>query len=268
MAGLLDFLQAASNAAASNVSGPVDGLAWLLRKAGLDVGEPVGGSDWMRRQGLTRDVPQSGASLAGETVGLLGPLAGAKAPQVAKGLLQAADNLAAPTTLGNQRGAVYLGKQKIYDHAYHGTESKFNRINFDDAFDNRRNMYLGDAFWMTNGKEHAWSYAMPKGGNKGKVLEGDVFLKNPKVVDAWEEALSTAREVGIPEPKTWPEASEILRYSDWAKDYLRSAANNGHDALIIKRTGDAPIPHDHLSLEDQLADHIAVIKANRVRNIK
>lgn len=106
MAGLLDFLQAASNAAASNVSGPVDGLAWLLRKAGLDVGEPVGGSDWMKRQGLTRDVPQSGASLAGETVGLLGPLAGAKAPQVAKGLLQAADNLAAPRSLNSQAGAI------------------------------------------------------------------------------------------------------------------------------------------------------------------
>ncbi len=115
MAGLLDFLQAASNAAASNVSGPVDGLAWLLRKAGLDVGEPVGGSDWMKRQGLTRDVPQSGASLAGETVGLLGPLAGAKAPQVAKGLLQAADNLAAPTYLNKQRGVVDASLSKIGD---------------------------------------------------------------------------------------------------------------------------------------------------------
>lgn len=37
MAGnaLLDLLQGASNAAASNVSGPVDLLAWALRKAGV-----------------------------------------------------------------------------------------------------------------------------------------------------------------------------------------------------------------------------------------
>lgn len=35
MSGLLDFLQGASNSAASNVSAPVDGIAWLLRKAGL-----------------------------------------------------------------------------------------------------------------------------------------------------------------------------------------------------------------------------------------
>ena len=34
---LLDFLQGASNAAASNVSAPVDGLAWALRKAGINV---------------------------------------------------------------------------------------------------------------------------------------------------------------------------------------------------------------------------------------
>ena len=43
--GLLDFLQGASNSAASTVSAPVDGLAWLLRKAGAKVGDnPIGGS--------------------------------------------------------------------------------------------------------------------------------------------------------------------------------------------------------------------------------
>lgn len=109
MAGLLDFLQSASNAAASNVTGPVDGIAWLLRKAGLDVGEPVGGSDWAKRKGLMRDVPQSAASLAGETAGLLGPIAAAvKAPQIASGLLQAGENLAAPRGIlgpsSSQRG--------------------------------------------------------------------------------------------------------------------------------------------------------------------
>ncbi|MEY4636516.1 MAG: hypothetical protein RJA55_2314 [Acidobacteriota bacterium] len=62
MAGLLDFLQSASNAAASNVSAPVDVIAWILGKAGFPVQEPVGGSDWMKRQGLTRDVPQSAAA--------------------------------------------------------------------------------------------------------------------------------------------------------------------------------------------------------------
>ena len=106
MAGLLDFFQSASNSVASNVSAPVDGINWLLRKAGMPVSDtPVGGSDWMAQQGLTKPVEQSGYSLAGETAGLLSPmLAAAKAPQIARGLLQGTDNLAAPQTLNKQAG--------------------------------------------------------------------------------------------------------------------------------------------------------------------
>jgi hypothetical protein len=37
MAGLMDFLQAASNAAASNVSGPVDILSWAFKKDSADI---------------------------------------------------------------------------------------------------------------------------------------------------------------------------------------------------------------------------------------
>lgn len=126
MAGLLDFLQAASNSAASNVSGPVDGLAWLLRKAGIDVGEPVGGSAWMERQGLTRPVKQSGASLAGETAGLLAPIAAAaKAPQIAKGLLQMGENAAAPRSAGmaaSQRGAFIFPREEAMKTAQKNAE--------------------------------------------------------------------------------------------------------------------------------------------------
>lgn len=108
MAGLLDFLQSASNSAASNVSAPVDGLAWLLRKAGVPVpSNPLLGSDWMAEKGLTRPVAQSGASLVGETAGLLAPmLAVAKAPQIASGLLGMVDNLSTPSTLNKQAGVI------------------------------------------------------------------------------------------------------------------------------------------------------------------
>ncbi len=74
MAGLLDLIQSASNAVAGNVSGPVDMLAWGLRRAGLPIpSDPVGGAEWMRRHGLLRDVPSS--SLVNSTPasgGLLG----------------------------------------------------------------------------------------------------------------------------------------------------------------------------------------------------
>jgi len=113
MAGLMDFLQSASNSAASNVSAPVDGLAWLLRKAGVPMPQnPMLGSDWMAEKGLTKPVAQSGASLMGETAGMLAPfLAAAKAPQIAKGLLQGAENLAAPQTLNKQAGKAFVYPQ-------------------------------------------------------------------------------------------------------------------------------------------------------------
>lgn len=109
MAGLLDVLQGASNAAASNVSAPIDGLAWLLRKAGVPIpSNPVGGSDWMAQRGLTREPQNRNAGLLGEAIGGVLPMvAAAKAPQIAKGLLQVEANAMAPQTLSKERG-VYL----------------------------------------------------------------------------------------------------------------------------------------------------------------
>lgn len=120
MSGLLDFLQSASNSAAGTVTAPVDGIAWLLRKAGIPVpNDPVGGSEWAKGKGLLRDVPQSGASVAGETVGLLSPMvAAAKAPQIAKGLLQAGENAAKPRALNPQTGAI----------VWHGSPHKFDKF--------------------------------------------------------------------------------------------------------------------------------------------
>lgn len=115
MAGLLDFLQSASNTVASNVSAPVDGINWLLRKAGLPVSDqPMGGTDWMEQRGLTKPVAQSTASLAGETVGLLSPMmAVAKAPQIARGLLQMGENAAIPQILNKQAGMIKTPFGKI-----------------------------------------------------------------------------------------------------------------------------------------------------------
>ena len=81
-----------------------------LLKMGVPVGNaPMGGSEWMKQKGLMRDVEQGPARVLGETAGLLGPaMATQFAPQIAKGLLQGADNLAAPTTLNKQAGAVMV----------------------------------------------------------------------------------------------------------------------------------------------------------------
>lgn len=105
---LLDFLQGASNSAASNVSAPIDGLNWLLRKAGMPVSDkPFLGSDWMAQKGLTVQPQNKMAGLLGESFGGVAPIvAAAKAPQIARGLLQAGDNLTAPRMLNSQAGVI------------------------------------------------------------------------------------------------------------------------------------------------------------------
>lgn len=97
MAGLLGFgrdtLQAASNAIAGNVSGPVDLINSGLLSIGLPMPrQPFGGSAWMADRGLTREVADPYARAAGETLGLVGPMVtAAKAPQIAQGMLDHAE---------------------------------------------------------------------------------------------------------------------------------------------------------------------------------
>jgi hypothetical protein len=108
---------------AGNVSGPVDLLTLALRKLGIPVPEDsVGSSAWMQRQGLTRPVQQSATSLAGETFGLLAPIAAAaKAPQIAKGLLNVADNAGEPGLNAARRG-------QMGATVWHGSPHKFDKF--------------------------------------------------------------------------------------------------------------------------------------------
>lgn len=108
------FGQGASNSAASTVTGPVDMLAWLLRKGGVPVGDtPIGGEAWMRQKGLMATPENKLAGLLGEGAGLAAPIvAAAKAPEIAGGLLQMGRNLATPQTLNKQAGQVFVYPQE------------------------------------------------------------------------------------------------------------------------------------------------------------
>ena len=68
---LRDGAQSASNGVANAVVGePVDGAAWLLRKAGLPIGDmPVGGTDWLKGQGITPQVEEGLPSAIGLGLG-------------------------------------------------------------------------------------------------------------------------------------------------------------------------------------------------------
>lgn len=73
---LRDTAQSASNAAAGNVSAPVDVIAMALRKAGVNVDSPVGGAEWMAENGLTIPVQDGYPKMAGEFLGNIIPAVG------------------------------------------------------------------------------------------------------------------------------------------------------------------------------------------------
>jgi hypothetical protein len=112
--------QSMSNTAASTVTAPVDAISWLLSKGGLDIKNPVGGSDWAKLKGLTQDVPEGLPKVAGETLGLLAPLMGTKegAAATARTLRQLGENAAKPRTMNPETGAI----------VWHGSPHKFDKF--------------------------------------------------------------------------------------------------------------------------------------------
>ena len=148
---LMELLQAASNAVAGNVSGPVDLIAMGLRKAGVPVPEDAFlSSQWLAERGLTRDVPMGPARIAGETLGMAGPaVLAAKAPQVASALNQGAANLAAPRTLNPQTGAI----------VWHGSPHKFDRFDSSKIGTGEGAQAYGHGLYLAESPQVAGSYS-------------------------------------------------------------------------------------------------------------
>ena len=157
MADLRDFLQSMSNSAASNVSAPVDGINWLMRKSGLPVSDaPFMGSDWMAQKGFTKPVKQGAASVLGETAGMLAPMAiAAKAPQIARGLLQAEANAMAPRTLNPQTGAI----------VWHGSPHKFDKFDSGKIGTGEGAQAYGHGLYLAESPEVSKTYMRTQMGN-------------------------------------------------------------------------------------------------------
>jgi len=159
------FGQGASNAAASTVTGPVDMLAWLLRKGGVNVGDaPMGGEAWMRQKGLMATPENRLAGLLGEGAGLAAPIvAAAKAPEIAGGLLQMGRNLATPQTMNKQTGAI----------VYHGSPHKFDKFDSSKIGTGEGAQAYGHGLYLAESPDVAKGYAS---ANMGRARAGDGFL--------------------------------------------------------------------------------------------
>lgn len=220
---ILDFLQGASNSAASNVSAPIDGLNWLLRKAGMPVSEnPFLGSGWMAEKGLTVQPQNRNAGLLGEAFGGVLPIvAAAKAPQIAKGLLTMGDNAMAPTKLSKQAGVInWPGAPS---HVYHGSGKEFDKFDMGKIQSNTKANDAGIGWHFSDNKSDAGFYADMGARNigveKGHVGKWDLDMKSPLVI-------------GIDEADGNVPSNLIQSFLDdklLAKEY---ALKHGHDGII------------------------------------
>lgn len=193
-----------------------------------------------------------------ETAMAVAPVA-AKFPRAVGG---AALGLAGAADTGASKAAVYVGKQKIADNAYHGSGQKFDRFDLERLGTGHAD--VGEAVWLADDYGHAAGYAQSIGRRmipkeRGSVMEANVYLKNPMRVDAMQEANQIAEELGIPVPDSWDEAAELLQYKNWVADKIEMAKAAGHDSLIVANTGDAP------HTQNGLANHFAVFNPNRAR---
>jgi len=226
------LLQGASNAVASNITGPVDLINAGMGLLGMPISrEPVGGEAWARKKGLTAAAPGA-AGLAGETLGLVGPMVVAgKAPQVAAGLLKMADNAAVPSAANqaarNQLGAI----------VYHGSPHKFDRFDASKIGTGEGAQAYGHGLYFAESPEVAGSYqsalsyknnaSLVKNGPNSydviapdgtKIVEGVWLGKASKAKDAFDASQKGALyKVDLPD-------NAIARMLDWDKPLSQQSA--------------------------------------------
>lgn len=224
----VSFLQGASNSAASNLSAPVDGINWLLGKAGLPVSKtPVGGSDWLRQAGFTAEPKNKNAGLLGEAIGGVLPIvAQAKAPQIAAGLNRVAANAAAPRTLHPQTGAI----------VWHGSPHKFDKFDSskigtgEGAQAYGHGLYLAESddvakMYRDKLTDPAFKYA---GMNDAKVRLNEKIAKRVEAADPKRAAALRAEIASLSEPggalyKVDIPDEHIAKMLDWDKPLSEQA---------------------------------------------
>lgn len=172
---LLSFLQGASNSAAATVSAPVDGINWLLKKAGVPVSDkPVGGSDWLKDKGLMAEPQNPLAGYIGEAVGGVTPmLTGAYAPQIASRLVQMGENVRAPAKLGKEAGVLL----------FHGTDSMKPLKKIEDSG------LFGGIFTSQNQKA-----ALSHGANLYRMTIPDAKVMSSYDDVPWDDAVKTVKD--------------------------------------------------------------------------
>ena len=248
--GLRDFGQSASNTVADTVAVPVDMIAAGLRYGGLPIpSDPVGGSQWMRNQGLTAEVPPGMAKTAGEAAGMIVPMvAAAKAPQIAAGMNQMARNAVKPSTLNKQAGMIRIpGRGKIPE-----TRADVNKLadRFGSLLDDAGVVYTHDKSGISPARyfefDNPATLADEYGPEKFKVrisdhrnVHGADISVDPATGGTFEEMLNDVRKLGIPiANKLKPASKSVIDDATLEKIYgirIDTMKSRGMDIESIRK---------------------------------
>ena len=186
---LRDYAQATSNEVANTVAAPIDLINTGLGRVGLGSEEPVGGSAWMRRQGLTAPVPEGIAQTLGETTGLVLPMAGAmKAKEIAAALRGMGENIAKPRgggMAGGERGAI----------VWHGSPHKFDKFDASKIGTGEGAQAYGRGLYVAESPDVARMYrdTLSKSDKQFYVKGNRV---EPEMLDAFESNVLNAKGYG------------------------------------------------------------------------
>lgn len=82
------------------------------------------------------------------------------------------------------------------------------------------------------GSGSVWSAAKPI------VYELEVPTHNLREVDVWKDAQDIALEVGLPQPNTWDDVDNILRWGDYQKELIRETDQSRMSGVLFRDVDD------------------------------
>jgi hypothetical protein len=266
-----DFAQGASNSIASGVSAPVDGLAWLMRKAGVDVGEPFLGSDWMARQGLTAQPQNKIAGLLGDVAGGIGPaFLAAKAPQVAKGLLSLDDKAMDIARKGIENRMVSGGMLQPAT-VWHGSPHKFaptknnplGEFDFSKVGTGEGNQAYGHGGYLGGAKSTGEFYRDAVSNAKGiptKIDGGGVSVEIPQwlgerikadgidsAISEWTKRAAEARADMATSSQPWLKESNAIRFEEQLRGLHAIKQSGGGSVAQPGYLYKVDLPDEHIA---------------------
>lgn len=253
------------DAAALGLNALIAGGGYAGHKLGLlsepprMIENPVGGSEWiagkMRGMGLLNDNPGSTADNWGNALGsVLVPLTAAKAPQIARGLLQMEANAAIPQKLNRQTGAI----------VWHGSPHKFDKFDSSKIGTGEGAQAYGHGLYLAENpavaKQYQESltnlYGVPTtidGGGKSVPIPlwlADKIKQGGNIdtaISEWTQRAAAERAAMKTGMQPWIHESNAVRFEDELKNLLSIKTAGGGKVADAGSLYKVDLPDEHIA---------------------